>query len=409
MVRDGVPVPEAEWRRRKSKALLKILALAPEHRLSRDQALEWLWPDLPPEAGANNLHKILHLTRRVLEPDLRPGTPSPYLRFDDNQISLGPAWIDVNAFETAAARAEATGESADLGATLSLYTGDLLPEDLYEEWATAPRERLLRRVIGLWLLQASRRVAQGDLPAGADAFHRVLHIDPGHEEAHRGLMVIYARQGKRHQAIRQYQRCRELLAEELGVEPSPETQEVYQRILTGKLGPAPTMERVAIGPPLVGRDAELDILEEHLDGAAARGRGVFLGGEAGIGKTRLSEAFIEFAAHRGLHTMRGGCHEKEGQMPYLPFVEALRGYLAMQGEEVRRALVEPRAELSLLLPELRTASAAPVPPVSADAAQDQKRRLFESVFDLLRDVCTTAACVLLVEDVHAADEPTLQL
>ncbi|MGH2373940.1 MAG: ATP-binding protein, partial [bacterium] len=413
VVRDGVPVPEAEWRRRKSKVLLKILALAQQHRLSRDQVLEWLWPDLPPEAGTNNLHKILHLTRRVLEPDLKPGAPSPYLRFEDNQVSLGPAWVDVEEFEAAAARAEATGDSSDLEAALTLSPRDLLPEDLYEEWATPPRERIQRRVVGLWLLQANRYLARGDLAAATDAFGRVLHIDAVHEEAHRGLMVTYARQGKRHQAIRQYQRCRELLAEELGVEPSPETQETYQRILAGRIGPAPTVERAPAGPPLVGRDAELDLLEEHLDGAAARGRGVFLGGEAGVGKTRLCEAFLEFAAQRGLHTMRGACHEKEGQMPYLPFVEALRGYLAAQSEEIRRALTEPRPELGLLLPEAPpTGRPAPVPstpPASADVAHEHKRRLFESVFTLLRDVSATAPCVLLIEDVHAADEPTLQL
>lgn len=408
VARDGIPVPDAEWGRRKSRTLLKILALAPQHRLSRDQALEWLWPNLPPEAGTNNLHKILHLTRRVLEPTLKPGAAPAYLRFADDQLSLGPARVDLDSFEAAASHAERSTESADMDAALKLYTGDLLPEDAYEEWTLQARQALQRRVAGLWLQQAHRHVTRGDLAAAIDVFSRILSIDPVHEEANRGLMVSFARLGRRHEAIRQYQRLRELLHDELGVEPSGESVEAYERVLAGKIAPAPTLPRPETAPPLVGRDAELDALEDHLDAAADRGRVVLVGGAAGIGKTRLCQAFLEFAAHRGLPTLQGACHEQEGQTPFLPFVEALNGYLAAQGEEVRRALIEPRSELAVLLPGLR-----PEPPnvvaVSADAAQERKRRLFEAVFGLLTDVCSTSTCVLLVEDVHAADEPTLQL
>lgn len=407
--RDGIPVPEAEWRRRKSKTLLKILALAPGHRLTRDQVLELLWPDLPPEAGTNNLHKILHLTRRVLELDLKPGAPSTYLKFEDDQVSLGPVRVDTEAFQAAAAQAERTGDTADVERALGLYAGNVLPEDLYEDWAAPVREMLQQRAIGLWLAQARRLGARGDLDGAAAAYQRIVQFDPLHEEAHRGLMLIYARQGRRHEAIRQYQRSRELLQQELGVQPSPETVEAYERILAGQVVPASTPEHTGKSPRVIGRDAELDALEEHLDGAAVRGRVVFLGGEAGVGKTRLSQAFLELASQRGLQTMRGGCHEGEGQLPYLPFVEALREFVSAQSAEARKALVAGRPELRLLVPETQISPPLPIAFVSADAAQEVKRRLFESVFDLLRDICAATPCVLLVEDVHAADEATLQL
>jgi DNA-binding SARP family transcriptional activator len=405
--RDGAPIPEADWRRRKAKALVKLLALAPGHSLSRDQVLEALWPDLPPDAGTNNLHKVLHLTRRVLEPGLRPGVPPTYLRFEEDRVYLGPASVDVRDFEEAASRADQTSQAADIEAALSLYRGDLLPEDLYEDWAAGAREGLQRTAVRLLLTRAERQVLRGDLAAAADTLHRVLSMDPVHEEAHRELILVYARQGSRHQAIRQYQRCRELLQAELGVEPSPETMGVYEKVLANKIAIArPTGEGVV--PRLVGRDTELDFLEEQLDGATTRGRTVFIGGEAGVGKTRLTQAFLQVAAHRGTQVMAGGCYEREGQMPYLPFVEAFRAYLVRQAEEVRHGLLAGRAELGMLVTD--TTAAPTVPQItSVEAAQDLKRRLFESVFDLLRDVCATSPCVLLLEDVHAADEATYQL
>ena len=63
---DGRPIPDAAWSRRKAAALVKLLALAPAHRLPREQVQDWLWPDLPPAAAANNLHRTLYATRRLL-------------------------------------------------------------------------------------------------------------------------------------------------------------------------------------------------------------------------------------------------------------------------------------------------------------------------------------------------------
>jgi hypothetical protein len=101
-------IHEAMWRRRKAASLVKLLALTPEHRLHREQVMELLWPDLDPEAAANNLHGILHVTRRVLGAARQPTTAVGYLRLQGRQLALcptAPLWVDVEAFAAAAATA----------------------------------------------------------------------------------------------------------------------------------------------------------------------------------------------------------------------------------------------------------------------------------------------------------------
>src|SRR6266508_3186031 len=97
-------VPDDAWRLRKPRQLLKILALAPDHRLHREQVMDLLWPDLDPAAAANNLHKSLHVLRNVLEPERAPSAPSTYVQFEGEHIALrdaggGEVWVDVAALE----------------------------------------------------------------------------------------------------------------------------------------------------------------------------------------------------------------------------------------------------------------------------------------------------------------------
>ncbi|MDP8972443.1 MAG: hypothetical protein M3N45_04530, partial [Actinomycetota bacterium] len=131
-----------EWRLRKARSLLKLLALAEGHRLHRERAMELLWPGLAPEAALNNLHYALHVARRTLEPALT-NAASRYLTLREDLLALcpeGPLWVDVEAFKGAAASARGSREPAAYRAALELYVGDLLPEDLYEEWAQEKRE-----------------------------------------------------------------------------------------------------------------------------------------------------------------------------------------------------------------------------------------------------------------------------
>jgi len=129
-------IGEDVWRLRKAKAIVKLLALAPGHRLHRERVLDLLWPNLGRQAAANNLRQALHVARRMFDPDPEVGTR--YLDSQDDVLALclaSPLSVDVDAFKEAAKAACCSGEPAAYRSGLDLYSGDLLPGDRYEEWA----------------------------------------------------------------------------------------------------------------------------------------------------------------------------------------------------------------------------------------------------------------------------------
>jgi DNA-binding SARP family transcriptional activator len=123
---DGVAVPPGAWRLKKARELVKLLALAPGHRLHREQAMDVLWQDLGPAAAANNLHQALHVARRALDADA--------IELRDEVLFLR-ASVDVDQFELAAESARRSETPAAYRAALSLYPGELLPENRYDDWA----------------------------------------------------------------------------------------------------------------------------------------------------------------------------------------------------------------------------------------------------------------------------------
>lgn len=139
-------IEEDEWRLRKAASLVKLLALAPGHRLHREQVMDLLWGDSDAKAAANNLRYALHHARRVLDPvGSGAGTALRYLSLWGDSLELcpnAPLWVDAEVFEEAVAAAKRLREPAAYRAALDLYAGNLLPEDRYDEWAEDRREGL---------------------------------------------------------------------------------------------------------------------------------------------------------------------------------------------------------------------------------------------------------------------------
>jgi predicted ATPase len=139
---DDQIVPDGAWRLRKAKTLVKLLALAPGHRLHREQVIAVLWPERAPEAAANNLHQVLHVARRQLDGG---AGGRRCLRLEDDVLSLcadEELWIDAEAFRREAVAALRTRDAERAAAALELYPGPLLPEDLYEPWTEPVRAEL---------------------------------------------------------------------------------------------------------------------------------------------------------------------------------------------------------------------------------------------------------------------------
>jgi DNA-binding SARP family transcriptional activator len=222
-------VLDESWKRGRAKSLLKIVALAPGHRLHREQVTEALWPELDPDAAMNQLYKSLHFLKAEMA---LFGLPSP-LGIVDQHVSLGGAVdVDVDRFRSRAGLAR-RGDSARqrVAEAIATYPGELLPGDRLEEWTTAPREELARLHRELLVELSRLEHAQGDDRAAITALRQVLQGDATDEHAHCALMRLLASTGDRGQAIRQYHACRDALRRELDVDPSPDTEALHRSIL----------------------------------------------------------------------------------------------------------------------------------------------------------------------------------
>ena len=285
---------------RKAASLVKLLALAPGHRLHREQAMELLWPNLGRMAASNNLRQALHTARQVLEPDSPDG--SRYLASQEESLVLcpeGSLWVDVEAFEQAASTARGSREPDTYEAALDLYAGELLPSDRYEEWAEQHRRRLRETYLSVLLKLASLHEEHANRESAAEALGRVISEEPTREEAHVGLMRLYALSGSKGEALAQYTQLEEILAKKLDAEPAASSRALRDEIAAGRF---PPQETLSLGSPskkppdagkhnlpaartsFVGREREIVESKREL----AMTRLLTLTGVGGSGKTRLA-------------------------------------------------------------------------------------------------------------------------
>ncbi|MGH2804663.1 MAG: ATP-binding protein, partial [Thermoleophilaceae bacterium] len=265
-----------------------------------------------------------------------------------------------------------------------LYTGELLPDDRYSDWAEEPRQRL--RSLHLELLRESGR------------WRDLARADPADEPAARELMRSHAAAGDTHAALRRFRTLSDALAVR-GLRPSEETAALYDDISSGPPATAPT----AGGRPLVGRDRELrEALEALRRAGGGRGGGLLVCGEAGAGKTRLCEEILARASGDGWTTLRGAAAEAEGAVPYAPVAEALDGLLLERPDLAARVTEPARAQLA------RLCSALPGPAAEPHGRAD-RQRIFAACGQLLSVSARERGAVLLMDDLHAADTATVQL
>src|SRR5581483_9402192 len=236
---DGRPLALG-YPRARVEALLAALVLHRPRPLSRARLAALLWPDAL-DARAS-LRRVAHALRRSLPPDV--------LLEDRQTIGWNPAacWLDVQAFEALLDQ----GDEAALEAAVGRYHGDLL-EDLDHAWIVPERERLRARYLDalgqqVVALRRARRFADAITVA-----QRLLTADPLREQGHQQLIALLALAGERAAALRQYERCREVLRAELDVEPLEETRRLRDRVLAGEALDEPW----PAAPPRLGAVAAL--------------------------------------------------------------------------------------------------------------------------------------------------------
>ena len=228
VVRGGEVVPATAWQSKKARDLLKILVARRGRPTTRDSFFELLWPDDDPEPLANRLSVALATVRSVLDPGRRH-PPEHFLVADKTSIALDVDHIEIDverflAEAGAAARAERTGDR--LAARLhleraeSLYGGDFLEEDPYEDWAVGLREEAQATYISIARRLAESAAAAGEADGATRYFLRILEHDPFDEGAHLGLVEALVAAGRHGEARRRYAFYASKM-EEIAVEAAP--------------------------------------------------------------------------------------------------------------------------------------------------------------------------------------------
>ena len=218
------------WRRRKPAALVKILALTPGHRMHRERLMDMLWPDLDLGAGGANLRKAIHQARSALDSVSRGA--SRLIEFQNDVVSLSPEGlvVDVESFRSDLMAARRLGDGKGYRAALAWYRGDLLPDDLYEEWSGLTRRELHEEYVAALSEWCGLLESDGDIEGAIAAGLQLVTAEPTREESHAFLMRLYGLAGRRTDALRQYDRLSEVLDHELGVEPSARVQRLREEI-----------------------------------------------------------------------------------------------------------------------------------------------------------------------------------
>jgi DNA-binding SARP family transcriptional activator len=275
---DHAEIPAQRWPSLRATQLVQLLSLAPRQRLAREQAIDALWPELAPEAGAANLRKAAHHARQALGRQDGVVLQGGELRLWPD----APLVVDAQDFELQARAALARRDPQQCSAVADLYTGDLLPGARYEAWAEAARERL--------------QACFSDLLRVSAQWERLAQVEPGDEPAHRELMSAALAAGNRAAAIRWYAHLREALQRDFGVLPAPQTEALYQRCVAG-LQPA----RAAF----IGRGMLLAQALAWLGMAATdRPGAIVFRGPAGIGKSALCRELEVQASAQGWRMVR---------------------------------------------------------------------------------------------------------
>ncbi len=230
----------------KALALITFLALAPEPRVSRSKVAGTLWPDKSEEAARYRLRHLLWDLRKTLGCDCNGSDNARcWFNADSAQVDALEFLSRVRALGADSPRYNPMpAHAVELAAAAELYHGELfegLPvrdAPLFDEWLLVQREHLhLRYIEVLWHLARAQQ-SLPDCQAAASTLIQLIQLDPLRERSYRTLMAVRLQGGDRAAAIQTFQQCEKVLAAELGVPPSPETRQLYNRILRGTVSPA---------------------------------------------------------------------------------------------------------------------------------------------------------------------------
>ena len=401
---------------RKAVAMLAYLALTAESQ-SRDSLAALLWPEYDDRRGKAALRRTLSTLKSAVGEDcLNITRESIGLQPDQHRcdVTLFQQHLDVKEWAQAAALYR-----DDFMAGFSLR--DSIP---FDDWQVINREALRRAMSEALETLCRQQQEAGDLTAASSTAHKWLNMDPLREDAHRQLMLLYAQTGQRNKALDQFRTCIRILDEELGVDPLPETVALHDAIRDNQI-PVPTLRSAGRmpasplathdsplpTPPLIGRTDQLQQMQQLYAQTKPDGRLLTIEGEAGIGKTRLAEAFLAGRPPEDSPVLFSRCYEGENNLAYAPIIQLLRDGLRQPQAAANLSAISAHAlaEAGRLLPELLEWQDTPLPLASLEAPGAQNR-FYEGIGQVLTALLNGAQPgVLWLDDAHWLDSASLEL
>jgi predicted ATPase/DNA-binding SARP family transcriptional activator len=452
---DGTPI---EIDTRKAVALIAYLVVTGQ-RHGRDTLATLLWPEYDQPHARGALRRTLSTLNKALAGDC----------LDIGRETIGVAadanlWVDVNDFNHYLAECRTHGHQAGevctaclvpLSRAVTFYHDDFLAgfslrdSPSFDDWQFLQADILRRELASALERLVHCHSALEEFDIAITYARRWLSVDRLHEPAHRQLMLLYAWHGQRTAALHQYRECVQVLDQELSVAPLEATTRLYREIKENRVPPTPAKlpkpalakedrkpysetaatpsrnsppfstlatTKIAVANaeyPLVGRAAEQSTLFEAYSSINGSGRIIILEGEAGIGKTRLAEEFLNRVQERGAVVLTTRCYEGETHLAYGPIIALLRSAIAQKGDlhQLDELPIAWRSEVSRLLPELvlQQLDVPAPPPLDGPGAQS---RFFEGLSQVLLSLCChpdSPPGLILFDDVHWADSASLEL
>ncbi|HEV3311117.1 MAG TPA: BTAD domain-containing putative transcriptional regulator [Chloroflexota bacterium] len=427
---------------RRQRSVLALLAIHVGEVLSTERIVDEIWADLPPSSAPRTVHSYVSRLRKALQREGQNEHASEIIarRYSGYVLDIPRESIDANRFEQALTRAKdsfGAGRLAiaaeDLAGALMTWRGTPLADLAYEPFAARESQRLLERHLEAIELRIDAELGLGRHSAVIADLEDLVTRYPVQERFWAQLITALYRCGRQADALAAYQRVRQVLVESAGIEPGLELSRLELQVLqrSADLDPSQLLDaNTSAGirsqkssasllpsrlphPPttgLVGRNPEQRRLEQiFLSVVEAEAfRIALISGEPGIGKTSLLGWFARQTHSDGAVILYGRCDE-DRTIPYGSFVEALDQFVARVEDDVISAIGDEHLPtLARLLPAVRERR----PDVMEKGASDpdaERWLLYGAVVAVLRQASSVAPVVLLIEDLHWADRPTLEL